>query len=295
MTSREALRTGRRKLARRRKLVVFFYACNLAFATLAVLPIALLIRDVLGHSVESDRQFASFSADWAMEFLRNNNFAPMSMTTSLLLGVGVLFLLWSTFLDGGAIALFVHERDAFFSACARFFPRLFRLFLMSLVFYAIVLAINGGLTSAQRVAFRDSMVEHTVDVASWLRVAVTFFLLTLVNMAFDYAKIIAIADDRPKAIRCAFRGMGFVRTNFRRTLGIYWLCMLIGFVFLVVCHYGAQAITQHTALTVLLVLAIRQVYVIARIWVRLLAFSSETQYYIGESRPLAEVERAIAA
>lgn len=279
MTATEAIGSGRRQLARHRKLVGFFYICNLIFALIAILPIAIMISGVLGHSLESDRQFVTFGPDWVVAFLKNYDYAPASMTSVLLVALAILYMLWSTFLDGGAIAIFVKEQDAFFSACARFFPRLFRLFLISLVFYAIVLAIDGALAGAQRSAFKNSMVEYPSDIVSWVRTAVIFFLLALVNMIFDYGKIIAIADDRRSAFGSTRRAIGFVRAHFGRTLAIYWLCMLIGFVLLVICHFAAESMAQQSVVTVLLVFLVRQVYMILRMWVRLLTWSSEAQFY----------------
>lgn len=274
-----ALNEGGRQSMRLFKLAVLFYLSNLAAAVVIVAPLAILVTRDLSRSLESARILSNFDIGWAAEFLYNSRGIPMVEFGALAAVIGALFLLLNTFLAGGAIALFLREKDPFFSSCARFFPRLFRLMLISAPIYAVGLAAYGIVTRIIVHARESSMEAHTWIILHWFQIAFFVFLAGVVNMVFDYAKIVCLTGEVRGALHAATRGLRFAFRNLSRTLTVYWICSGIALAMFLAYHGLSELATQETVTRVALVVALRQTYVLFRIWARLWTWSSEVHVY----------------
>lgn len=290
-----ALQQGGRQVLRWWKLVALLYLVNLAAAAVVVAPLVALIGSRLLHSLESDRLFVNLDAAWVVETLYHFQFWPATALGIAMAAVGLLFFVLNTFLAGGAIAVFRREQDGFFSACARYFPRLLRLMLISLILYGIVLGLNNGITAAAGHAREASMQERPWVILHWFQLALLFGLLGVVNMIFDYAKIVCVAGERRSAIRATLAAFRFVARHPGATLSVYWMCGLFGLLFLLAYHGLSEAIGQDSAAGVVLVLILRQLYMLARMWLRLWTWSSELHVYNFNSTIVAPEPPSLAA
>lgn len=279
MTTNEALRDGARRILGHKKLVAFYYFVNLAAAAVIVAPLAAIAASRLATSLESERLFSNLDMAWVAETLllyKDGAVVPVIAAAAI---TGTFFFLVQTFFAGGAIAVLCREEETFFGAAARYYPRLLRLLLVSAVFYAVVLAIGAGLNAAIGKARESSMEAWPWTVANWARLALMVILGGFVNMVFDYAKILMIAEDRRGAVRAAGRAFRFALGNAARTLGIYWTCALIGLLILAAYHGLSEAVGQNTKLAVAVVFVLRQLCMLARMWARLWTWASEVSFY----------------
>ncbi len=284
---RVALRDGLRQVFRFRKLIALFYFVNLVAAFLVAAPIAMLIGTSLGHSLESDRLFLNMDPSWIMETLYQFRFWPAT-SASLSLGLAaILFLVVNTFLAGGTLALYYREHDAFFSASARYFGRMFRLMLISLLFYGLVFMAANAATKAITYVRESSMQAKLWILLGWGRLAVELFLLGVVNMIFDYAKISIVTDGTRSPLRAVVNGWRFAANRKTPTLAVYWVCAAAGFLALLVYHGMTELIQQQSAAAIIAVLILRQAYTITRILIRLWTWSSELGFYTFNSTMVA--------
>jgi hypothetical protein len=293
MTSR-ALREGLHQTLQFRKLIALFYVVNLLAAVVVVAPVVLLIAGSLGHSLESDRLLLNLDPSWIVETLYHFQFWPLNSTAVAFALVGLAFLLLNTFLAGGVLAVFHREQDALFSACARYFGRLLRLMLISLILYGLVAMLSNGAAKAIDHARESSMEAKPWIILGWIRLASATFLFGMVNMIFDYAKIILVVGERRSALRAALRAIGFVARHPLRTFAVYWVCAAAAFLLLLVYHGLTEALGQTSSITVVLVLVIRQCYTLARVWMRLWTWSSELHLYAFNSTIVAPVPPSLA-
>jgi hypothetical protein len=289
-----ALNEGGRQSMRLFKLTGLFYLLNLTVAAIVAAPLAVFLARDLSHSLESARMFSNIDLAWVAEAFYN--FKGFSATDIGVVGValGVVFLLVNTFLAGGALALFRHEQDAFFSSCARYFPRLFRLALVSIFFYGIVLALNGGIGRLISLARETSMEARPWTILHWLQIVVILFLMGVVNMIFDYAKILCVAGNARSALRATSGAIRFVFSNRGRTLAVYWICSANALALFLAYHGLSELAGQESIAMVVLVLALRQAYVMFRIWVRLWTWSSELHVYTFNSTIVAPEPPSLA-
>jgi hypothetical protein len=246
----------------------------------------MLLTTLLGHSLESERLFTNFDPEWLMETGLQFDFTPAAGLIPIALSVAFLYLLANTFLAGGAIAMLHRRGESFFAACARYFPRFFRIFLVSILFYGAAFAIGHGLISAESRWSEQSMREAPGDMMQWGIRAFQLLLFFAVNMIFDYAKIVCVVEDR-KAVRATWRGLGFAGRNFGSAYGLFLVTAAVGIAFLALYHGLSEWFGQDSRVAIIAVFLVRQIYVLARFWVRLWTWGSEIVLYDGLAPPPA--------
>ncbi len=283
MTLSTAIQVGARRVNSARSILLFTYFCNVAFAALIILPLVVSFGTNLGSSLESDRLFPNFDLQWMMEWLTSQRFNPIILELPVLLAAALAYLLLSTFLSGGAIGYFyLGGREGFFTCCARYFPRLFRVSLIGMCFLLAVITIMALLNGAIHRLTIDSMEERLIVVLGWLRLLFGLTLFSLFSMIVDYAKIGCVMHDNGSAIHETVGAWRFVRRNFAGTFGLYAVLTVFGLLFLLAYHGLSELLSQNTIVTVLLVFVLRQLFVLARIWLRLVFWASQLELYQTE-------------
>jgi hypothetical protein len=280
---KRSLRQGARAISENKKVLLVYYVVNLLAAAVVIAPFAMTLSAVLGQSLESERLFGNLDADWVLETLLQFHTTPAIGLLQSAVLVGALYLLVNTFLAGGAIAVFIRPDESFFASCARYFPRFFRIFLISGLFYGVAFGIVRALSAARSRFFEDSMRAAPEDIATWCIDFIGLLLLFAVNMTFDYAKIVCVVEDR-KALRSTLRGIRFALRHFGSTYALFVITAAVGIAILAVYHVLSEWLGQGSAAAVVAVLILRQVYIIARFWVRLWTWTSELALF----RPSSE-------
>jgi hypothetical protein len=269
VTPIRAVGLGATVVTRAWRVWLLLWALTLAFAAVLVLPAAAILHADLGHSLYAARMFGNFDPQWTAEFLFKTGNVPLITVPPLAAALVLAYLLLTTFLNGGVLAVFT-QSSAFWPGCGRNFWRLLRLFLVSLVCYALVVAANLGLGKIGGRIWGEGMVERPVVIFGWVRAGIIVLLVLVVNMVFDYAKIRAVAQNSTLLRSVAFVGRNFIRTATTYAL----LCVLAAA--LAAVYWCASSALPRTALGWLIaVLVVQQVFVVVRVWVRLLFFASQ--------------------
>jgi hypothetical protein len=274
-----AFGAGVRQVLRHPGILILFYLCNLTAALVLIAPAAAALSGVLGHSLEGDRQFENLDPAWIIEALRRVDYSPLQAAPPLIAAVAGVYFLLNIYLAGGAIAVFIKPRDTFFGAGSRYFLRFLRLALWSAPLYAAVLALNAGLAKLISRFADNSMVEAPWVVLGWARALLVLLLLLFVNMIFDYAKVIVVAEGRRSALFAAIDAVRFIGYCFGATTAIFYAGQLIGLLVLAVYHGLAELIPQNSMVLLAVVFLVRQASVLARFFVRLFVWSAEVHYY----------------
>ena len=280
-----------------------------AFTLLFTLPLSLVVRDAiashLGRSLVADSVAAGVNYDWWQEFIAQASglaatFAPsivgfgavldnlsalldnLPMATAVAGAIAAWMIGWS-FLSGGVMDRYARIRHTrahgFFAACGTHFWRFLRLGVLALAAYYFLFGfVHGLLLDTAFGALTRNMSEERLAFA--LRVAgyVIFgLLLVAVNLAFDYARVRIVVEDRRSAIGALLAGARFVRRN----RGAVLLYLLNGIVFVVivllyaVVNPGAPA----AGLWTWAALALGQGYIVVRHYLKLLFYASEVAFF----------------
>jgi hypothetical protein len=141
---------------------------------------------------------------------------------------------------------------------------------------------------------RDVTAERTAFFIRLALYAVFGLFLILVNVVFDYAKVRGVVEDRRSMFGAIVAGARFVRRNAAAVASMYLLngCLFLG---LILLYALAAPGANSTGAGVWLGIAISQLYLIARLWIRLVFLASETALFQGRLAHAGYIARARVA
>ena len=284
MTAWEIFYQGRYLANRNKKLWFLLWLMNGLMAGVAALPVFGVLNAELKNSLMTSSLVDRFSLDFATEFtFKYWDSLPSGLM--LIVALGIVYVVLTLLTTGGTLAVFSStdrrfKASVFFRGCGTYFWRFFRLFIVAAIFYGIfVVALNGVLSSLLNKLTKPWTQERLVLLVSWTRLLAVAFVFIVVNMVFDYAKVRLVVDEGRSAVKAAFRSIKFVFKNFKRTLALFLFCMLLGLLFIVIYNPLEHVLPQNTRRWIIIVFVLQQLFILARIYVRLTFFSSEVLLY----------------
>ena len=300
-----ALRDGVRRVNGAPLVLAGMFALTL----LVALPLAVALRGMieshLGDSLAADTAATGINYDWWQEFSAQatglaTTFVPSIVGFGAVLdnlsglldnfplaatitGVTTAWLVLWSFLSGGVLDRYARNRatraHGFFSACGTHFWRFLRLGLVAWPIYYVLFAfVHGWLfTDLYEWGTRDLTVERSAFVVRLGCYLVFGALLVGCNLAFDYARVRIVVEDRRSALGALFAAVRFIR----RQPGTLLLYLMNASLFLVLALLYALA---HPGVPgggfgVAAVFVLGEVYILGRHYLKLLFYASETAYF----------------
>ncbi len=309
MSIRQAILHGFRQAVAVPRVLFLLWLVNLLFA----LPVSLMIREALADSFGSSRvaenMRAGFDLGWHAEFestagdlektFRPTLSGPGPVLDNLeawwsgdlvagaypgivALGLGYA-VLWA-FLLGGVLDRLARPEepfalDRFFAAAGRYFPRFFGLALISGLAYAAIYQLGRQLYGWIEAASRDVTVEKTVLIWVLAASSLVVLLLIIVRMVFDYAKIATVLENRRGVFRIAWEGLRFVLQRPLATLGVTLGFGALGALLFVLYLWLAPGAGQSSLIGIVLAFLFSQLYLFARLGVRLGLLAGQMSLY----------------
>ncbi len=126
--------------------------------------------------------------------------------------------------------------------------------------------------------------EKTVILFTLLVYALVAFLLLLVSLVLDYAKIALVVERRRSALLACLRGARFVLTHPGSALGLYLLLAAVGLLLVWLYSLVAPGPGQSGATTILLAFLVGQIYLIARLGLKLWFLAGQTALFQSAER-----------
>jgi hypothetical protein len=277
---------------------------------LLALPLSIALRGMieaqLGDSLVADTLATGASYDWWQEFESQatglaTTFVPsivgfgavlnnlsalldnLPMATTIAGATAAWLVIWS-FLSGGVLDRYARRRPTrahgFFAACGEHFWRFLRIGIFAYAAYTVLFGL------VHEWLFDDLYVWLTRDMTverAALAVRVFLYLvfgaaLILCNVIFDYARIRTVVEDRRSAVGSIVAGSRFVRHH-PGTLRLY-LLNGAGFVILALL-YALLAPGAPGGAAIWIALALGQLYILLRHYVKLLFYASQTAFFQG--------------
>ena len=299
-------RDGLRRVAAAPTVIVGIYCITL----LTALPLALSLRDALqdhlGSSLAAGEAADGVNYDWWQEFSGQatgigTTFTPTiigfattldsvsglldrrALSTPIAWTLGVYLAGWM-FVTGGILDRYARGRRvgafAFFAACGTFFFRFIRLGIAAAVTYWFLFTyVHEWLFAKWYVnVTRDLPVERTVFLWRVLMYAIFITLVAAATLAFDYAKVRAVVEDRRSMTGALIAALRFIVRNPTRVMGLYAINAVL---FLAVIAAwglinqgaGGAGIWMWTGV------AVSQGYILVRLVVKLQVLASETALF----------------
>ncbi len=303
-----ALRDGIARVNRAPVIV----ACVFLVTLLAALPFSMIMRDALqahlGNSMVAEQVAQGVNVQWWSEFTEQagplartfqpgiigfaavldnlSAFAGGEARPSPLVWLGAGYLVLWLFLAGGVLDRYARARPTrsyeFFMACGVYFVRFLRLAPFSALTYYVLFAVIHPVLLDGLFAdlTHDVTVERTAFFVRLALYAIFGTLLVLVGIVFDYAKVRAVVEDRRSMIGAIIAGARFARRNAAAVVTLYVVTALL-FVALLLVYAVAAPGAGSTGAGVWLGFAIGQLFLLGRLWIKLVFFASETALFQG--------------
>ncbi|MCI0707540.1 MAG: hypothetical protein L0Y80_08675 [Ignavibacteriae bacterium] len=194
------------------------------------------------------------------------------------------YVLISTFLAGAFIGTYARDYrmsfTEFLQEGAKYFGRFFRLSLLSLlVYFVMFLWLFDWVSRGIPVWTANEPNELTPFLYYIIKNVLVLFLLALVTMCVDYAKVRIVVEDRISAMIALIAGARFAFKNFRSTFGVYLLLTLLGAGLIALYAVVEKQIPQHTYWMILLAFVLGQLYLLARMWLKASFYASQTALF----------------
>jgi len=302
----KAFLAGIRGVNRSKRYILLVYLINLVVAVVFGLALASVIQNSLGSSLAAEKMAQGFDGLWFNSFSEQaaglaSTFDPSVVNIGAILngldafltgnllegyigivGAGIFYLLMWTFFSAGFISIYAksEKSPSFFQQAARFFPRFVILAIIAgvlyfLLFYFVMSLLSDAVNALTRETI-DERIHFAYTVAKYV---VLWILVLVVNMLFDYSKIITVMQDHKNALTAPIKAAGVVFPNFLKTFGLYLLIGLCWIVLMVLYWLywlivpGAGGFSLAAILGAFL---LGQIYLLCRIWIR-------CQFYAGQT------------
>lgn len=297
-----ACREGMRRATRAWRAVLLVSAVTLVATAPLAVEVARDVERQLGDSMDAAAQASGVTYDWLSEFGDQATgtgaslgpavigFAAVVDNVSTFLDgerqpvtvavAGAVYALAWLFLSGGLVDRLARDRalraHGFFQACGGYFGRLLRLGALAAVAYGVLLLrVHPYLLDRTFDRFTEDLdVERTAFAIRLALYAAFVILLAAVNLWFDYAKVRLIVEDRTSAIGALRAAARFVARHAPGTLLLYLLNALV----------FASVLTLYALLApgaawTWWAFAVGQLYVVARIWAKLVFWGSAAAWF----------------
>ncbi len=270
-----ALHTGWGRLLTHWRMWLIFYVSNLMFALLVMIPFRSWLTQAAGHSVAMSAS-GEFDFTFLTEALRN--YSGFSLLCTQAVVIAIAYLIFSAFLVGGALQLFVHHPERsktqeFLAGGAAYFWRMLRLAGYFLIMQIIVIVLLIGVLAL--LGLNPKEIESDVRYVQTLKfiVPIYLFVAMVIAMVHDYVKIHLVRGGNP--LRNAFSvGIRFVVHHFGSVLLLY-ICNLALLAGLVVAYFWIKpGMPTLSTGNILYGFLVSQAFLFGRIGVKLLTLSS---------------------
>jgi hypothetical protein len=283
-----------------------------ALTCLLAVPLAVemrgMLRSHLSRSAMAGNAADHVNYDWWQEFAAQTSglgttFAPAILGFAATLGnIGglldgeteiapitaalALYIAGWTFLLGGVLDRYARQRrtraHGFFAACGVYWFRFARLAVAAGIFYWWMFAfVRPWLLDEQyRLLTRDVGVERTAFVIRLVMYLAFGALLMFGNLLFDYAKVRAVVEDRRSMLGALNAAARFIVRRPGAAFGLYALNGLV-FVGLIALWAIVAPGAGGTGISVWIGFVGAQLYVIARLLLKLQFLASQTALFQG--------------
>ena len=306
MTALSAWRDGVRRVNGAPMVLLGMYALTLFVA----LPLSIALRGMIAAHLDDSVMAATVASgtsyDWWQEFSAQatglgTTFVPsiigfgavldnlsglldnLPMAATIAGATAAWLVLWS-FLSGGVLDRYARMRPTrapgFFAACGTHFWRFLRLGLLAwLVYWALFGFVHPWIfDDVYPWATHDMTAERSAFAVRVICYLAFGTFLIVCNLVFDYARIRIVVEDRRSAIGALVAGARFVRRH-PATLRLY---LLDGACFILLALvYALVAPGAPAGLAIWIALALGQIYILLRHYVKLLFYASQVSFFQG--------------
>jgi hypothetical protein len=215
----------------------------------------------------------------------------------VVVGAAALYIVLWLFVAGGIIDRYARDRTThaygFFAASGEFFFRFLRLAVAQWIVYALLFgALHSRLFDTLYPRLTHEMTVERTAFAVRLGLYLVFGVaVAAATMLFDYAKVRAVVEDRRSVLGAIRAAGGFIGRNPDAAIALFLINFGVFTILLAIYAVVAPGVGG-AGVTMWIGLAMGQIYVLARLWIKLTFWASETALFQGRLGHAGYVARA---
>jgi hypothetical protein len=314
-----AWRDGMRRVNRAPAILLGVWVLTLLVSVPMAAAVRGMLEDHLGGSLAAETAASGVNYDWMQEFgdqatglgvtfrptiigfgavLDNlSAFLDNSTRPVVIVGAASAYVVLWIFLEGGILDRYARDRPTrpggFFSASGVFFFRFLRLAAVQWLTYALLFSVVHRWLFDE--LYPRLIHEFTVERnAFFVRLGLYLLfgaMVAVLTTIFDYAKVRAIVEDRRSMIGAIRAGIGFITRHSGAAIGVF-LVNFAAFIAVVAAYALVAPGVWQAGIMTGIAFAIGQAYVLARLWVKLVFWASETALFQSHLAHAGYVARA---
>jgi len=283
-----------------KRMIAIYYVANLLCGMALALPLRSFLNTHIGTTLLGEALGGRVDMNIVADII--NDHPDLFTTWSGLLWLVPAFYLFSNlFLSGGALSVFATEEKysstLFWSGAAKHFSRFVRLWLLALPLFGVLFLIMYLATGLTRLFFGPDPYQYITFWAGWARVGLFALAAALSYMYFDYARIYAVLHDEPLMRSVWWHGLKFTLRNIGQALLLVIALALLGVLVLGIYALVADRLATPSVLVVGALVALQQLYMMFRVFLKLAGFAAQAHFYheLSVAPPVVESISAEAA
>jgi hypothetical protein len=276
------LRTARRNPA----LVALLWLWTMTLAAVAAFPAWLWLGRGFDLAPESDHMLTGFSFVTLAELAQYDRSSVRGVLMSIVFAMIILAFLSNPLVSGGMLeALTANDENSALQRFTRGAGRYFWRFLRLLIYALITTAVFSGAFLAGFTPLSNKLANSTWEMASIVgglfQAAGLAFILGVLMLALDFARVRLAAEEDRRALRSWFSSLGMVTRRLPATLPLLLVPVaifaLLGGTYLAYARF----VPANTALLILTLIAIQQMVMFCRASLRVSVVSSVIEFQQG--------------
>ena len=280
------------------KLIWLLWLINVLFASVIYLQFSYYLNKVLAHSGAAEKFLKSFDINTFFEMISHYGEGLNSILSfAIFLSIGFLFA--SIFINGGILSILMNPRKTgekrplaalFFGGGGKFFGRFLRLLIYSMILWlgiaAVILILNSILNPITQGSTNEALMFYLI----LAQVVIALFLVFLVKMILDYARIQIVLGDRSNVFQSLFQAAGFVFKKCGSTLAIYYFFLLTAAAIFVLYWLVQKAVKTHSLLPILFAFFIGQIFILSRGWIKVGLQATQMNFFQSAAKAQKQAE-----
>lgn len=291
MKIKNVITLGSRAVFHNTKFVWLMWALNAASALVLTVPIYTILQDNLSHSLVSERLSLSLDYFWFIQFRKLYEVQLDQMPLSIYSVVAIYTIIQSFFL-GGLISIFHNPSKNhivdFFYGGVKYFYRFMKVVLISIIFFAFAFKINDWSGDLITYFYHNSENVMMDFILKALRYTFLIFLIGVVTIISDYAKVSLAVNDKTEILKEIFNSVIFIKDNFSKVFITFLIVAVIGALGAVIYNLIGRFIPRTPYYILVISFILQQALIIFRLFIRMLFYSTEVILFKDLSAPLIE-------
>lgn len=281
----DSLKFGVRQLWQYKKIWFILYALTFVLAVFVAYPLHQYLEEKVGNSLMVNDLVEGFNYTFYADFMNHygDGISPIFNQSFYII---ILYLVLFIFLTGGILKTFIHRPHfyspaIFWSNCATYFGKIFRLSFYFFIIHGIILAIFLTIFNMITKGMTPTNLESEGIIFVTIKYMTPIYILfaSFFFMWQDYTKISLVKNEYKWIFQAMKNALVFIKNNFRKAFGLYLLNMLLlGLVF-IINYFITTTFEIRSSNTILLSFFLSQLFIIARLGLKLINLSSAGHLY----------------